>query len=93
MKESRNYKKAASLLLVLFIWSSIAIAFDLHDDIYSGICPICHAKNSINGTENTFVLNAHLVSAHYCLTEKLFDITIPTTLSRQGRAPPAFLQD
>jgi hypothetical protein len=96
MKESGKfiplYKKAASLLLVLFIWSLIAIALDQHDNIYSAACPICHAKNSINGTENAFVLSVHLVSAYYCLTEELFDVTIPIALSCQGRAPPGLFQ-
>jgi hypothetical protein len=86
------YKKATLLFLVLFIWSSIGIALDQHDDAYSGVCPICHAKSSINGAENTFVLDAHLVSAYYCLTDKLFDVTIPIALSRQGRAPPELFQ-
>jgi hypothetical protein len=38
------------------------------------------------------VLNVHLVSAHYYLTEKLFNVTIPITLSCQGRAPPGLFQ-
>ena len=96
MKESRKfnplYKKAAGFLWVLFVWSSIAIALDQHDDIYSDTCPICHAKNDINGTANSFGLNVHLISAHYYLTEKLFNVTIPISLSYQGRAPPELFQ-
>ena len=82
------YRRAAGLLWVLLVWSLIAIALDQHDDIYSDTCPICHAKSAINGTENSFELNVHLVSARYYLTEKLFDVTIPITLSCEGRAPP-----
>jgi hypothetical protein len=103
MKGSRKFnplhKIAEGLLIVLFIWSSIAIALDQHNDIYcdnddkySDICLIHHAKNVINGTANSFVLNVHLVSAHYYLTEKLFNVTIPITLSCQGRAPPGLFQ-
>jgi hypothetical protein len=96
MKGSRRciplYKKAAWLLWVLFIWSSIAIALDQHDDIYSDTCPICHARNDINGTENSFELNVHLVRVHYYLTEKLFDVTSPIILFCQGRAPPGLFQ-
>ena len=96
MKGSRKfnplYKKAAGLLWVLFVWSLIAIALDQHDDIYSDTCPICHAKSVINGTENSFELNVLFVSARYYLTEKLFNVTIPITLSCQGRAPPEVFQ-
>ncbi len=86
------YKKAAGILWVLFVWSLITIALDQHDDIYSDTCPICHAKNDINGTENSFELNAYLVRVHYYLAEKLFDITSPITLFCQGRAPPGLFQ-
>ena len=86
------YKKAAGILWVLFVWSLITIALDQHDDMYSDTCPICHAKNDINGTQTSFELNAYLVGVHYYLTEKLFDATGPITLFRQGRAPPGLFQ-
>ena len=96
MKENRKsnhiYKKTTSLLVVLFVWSSIAIALDQHNDIYSATCPICHAKNDINGTQNSFELNIHLTRIYYYLTEELFDVTIPITMSYQGRAPPGLFQ-
>jgi hypothetical protein len=96
MGESRKsiplYQKAAGILWVLFVWSLITIALDQHYYIYSDTCPICHAKNDINGTVNSFELNAYLVRVHYYLTEKLFDVTSPITLFCQGRAPPELFQ-
>jgi len=91
-KSIQLHKKAASILLVLFVWSTLAIALDQHDEIYAATCPICHAKSDINGTQNSFELHTHYVSTYYNLTEKLFNVTIPVILFREGRAPPGSFQ-
>ncbi len=86
------HKKAAALIIVIFLWSIVAIAFDQHDDVYSSVCPICHAKNLINGKQDAFVLHISLIPTHFCSVEKLFRVFTPITLPFKGRAPPATSQ-
>lgn len=84
------YKKVATVFLILFIWSMVAIALDQHDDKYSQFCPICFAKNLLNGTQNSFVLNvAFNISFVYFIEEHSTSV-VPTLLTCQGRAPPIF---
>ena len=85
-------KKTAALLLVIFVWSMVAIALDQHDEVYSSTCPICHTKNLINGNQGTFVLEINFVPTFFYSTEKVFDGLIPVSLPFESRAPPSLSQ-
>ncbi len=83
-------KKILIVILLLFVWSGVAIALDQHDDKYSAFCPICFAKHILNGTQTSFVLNVPFGVALFIFKEVLFSIEIPILLNFEGRAPPAF---
>jgi len=86
-------RKAAIFILVLFVWSGIAIAFDQHDGMYSSKCPICHTKNLINGNQDSFELDINLALSYYCPTERQFDTLAPVSVPFEGRAPPVLFQN
>ena len=87
-----DLRKTAVLILILFIWSGVAIALDQHDSAYSSKCPICHTKNLLNGNEDCFELHVHFDLSPCCATEKRHYTLVPVFVPFKGRAPPALFQ-
>jgi len=89
LQQSLSNNKKSILFLVLFITLSfILIAFDHHDAGLSNTCPICQAKNSINGSHNLFTINVYHAMAYHYSVEKPFVAIIPILETIQSRAPP-----
>ena len=80
------------ILAIFFVWSILAIALDQHDGGFSPICPICHVKISINGTQSPFALNFYPASSCQYYDVKSLGLSVPISLPFEGRAPPELPQ-
>jgi hypothetical protein len=86
---ARSLYQATKLLLAFFILLSFTvIAFDYHPEGFSNKCAICHAKISINGTQDSSIFLFYPTVAHYKPVDEPFNITTAAPIFRKGRAPP-----
>jgi hypothetical protein len=81
-------KTTVLFLVILFLLSFTVIAFDYHNERFSYACATCHAKNSVNGTQYSFIVLFYPTIAHYKISDESFNIIIPVSIFREGRAPP-----
>ena len=84
----RLFKKTIALLIAIFMISLIVVAFDNHVITASSTCPICKAKFSLNGTQNSITVEFDPAVTYHYTVEQSPGVIIPISLSFENRAPP-----
>ncbi len=84
-----SYKqKIIPFLIILMACSSVAIAFDHHEGKGSFQCPVCEAKNQLQGTQHAVILEFNFTKSYYDAIKQLQSITPALSRPCAGRAPP-----
>jgi hypothetical protein len=84
-----TYKKPIALLVVLyFSFTLMGMALDQHFHGFSKGCLICRTKSSINGLEDSFILEFLPTITYHFFNQFLMKLAILVIIPFQNKSPP-----